>query len=74
MKPIEAIRTATTEAAALIGIESTGGAIEAKHWADVIAVEGNPLEDVGALGRVKFVMKDGDVYRNDWAKADHNRD
>jgi imidazolonepropionase-like amidohydrolase len=66
MKPIEAIRTATTEAAVLLGIESTAGTIEAKHWADIIAVEGNPLEDVGALGRVKFVMKDGHVYRNDW--------
>jgi len=70
MKPIEAIRTATTEAAELIGIESTAGTIEAKHWADVIAVEGNPLEDVGALGRVKFVMKEGNVYRNDWRSHD----
>lgn len=70
MKPIEAIRTATTEAAELIGIESTAGAIEARHWADVIAVEGNPLEDVGALGRVKFVMKEGNVYRNDWRSRD----
>jgi imidazolonepropionase-like amidohydrolase len=67
MKPIEAIRTATVEAAALLGIDDKSGAIIAKHWADVIAVDGNPLEDVAALGRVRFVMKEGKVYRNDWA-------
>ena len=33
------------------------------HFADVIAVEGNPLEDIGALGRVSFVMKAGQVYK-----------
>lgn len=68
MKPIEAIRTATLEAAALIGIEGKAGAIEANYYADVIAVDGNPLEDARALSRVKFVMKDGKVYRNDWGK------
>ncbi|HVO97952.1 MAG TPA: amidohydrolase family protein [Bryobacteraceae bacterium] len=68
MKPIEAIRTATLEAAALIGIEAKAGVIEANHFADVIAVDGNPLEDPRVLSRVKFVMKDGKVYRNDWSK------
>ena len=73
MKPLEAIRASTTEAAALIGIENQAGAIEPGHWADVIAVDTNPLEDISVLGRVKFVMKDGKVYRNDWAEADHHR-
>ncbi len=68
MKPIEAIRAATLEAAALIGIEGKAGALEANHFADVIAVDGNPLEDARVLSRVKFVMKDGKVYRNDWTK------
>ena len=68
MKPIEAIRAATVEAAALIGIEGKAGTIEVNHFADVIAVDGNPLEDARVLSRVKFVMKDGKVYRNDWTK------
>ena len=44
-----------------------------EQGADIVAVEGNPLEDVGAFGRVKFVMKDGKVYRNDWAETNHHR-
>jgi len=68
MKPLESIRAATIEAAALIGLEGKTGSIEANYFADVIAVEGNPLQDAGVLTRVKFVMKDGKVYRNDWGK------
>jgi len=74
MKPMEAIRASTTEAAELLGTSRSAGAIEAKHWADVIAVDGNPLADIRAMGRVKFVMKEGKVYRNDWAEPDHHRD
>lgn len=74
MKSIEAIRAATTEAAVLLGLEGKAGALETQHWADVIAVDGNPLEDPAALGRVKFVMKEGKVYRNDWAEESHHRD
>jgi imidazolonepropionase-like amidohydrolase len=74
MKPIEAIRAATTDAAALLGIGENTGAIEARHPADMIAVEGNPLEDVKALTRVRFVMKEGKVYRNDWEETNHHRD
>ncbi len=73
MKPIEAIRASTTEAAALIGIDKKAGAIEPQHWADIIAVEGNPLADIQAMGRVRFVMKEGKIYRNDAAEADHHR-
>jgi imidazolonepropionase-like amidohydrolase len=74
MQPIEAIRAATTDAAALLGIGEKAGVVEAGHSADVIAVDGNPLEDVRALTRVKFVMKEGKVYRNDWAETNHHRD
>jgi len=74
MKPIEAIRAATLEAAALLGSEAKTGVIEPRHSADIIAVEGNPLEDVKALTHVKFVMKEGKVYRNDWAETNHRRD
>lgn len=74
MKPIEAIRSATTDAAVALGLESKAGALEPQQWADLIAVDGNPLDDVSALGRVKFVMKEGKVYRNDWAAEPHHRD
>jgi imidazolonepropionase-like amidohydrolase len=73
MKPIEAIRTSTTEAAALIGIDQRTGTLEMQRFADVIAVEGDPLKDISVMGRVKFVMKEGKIYRNDW-EADHHRD
>lgn len=69
MKPIEAIRTATLESAVLVGLEGKAGAIEPDYFADVIAVDGNPLESPAAMMRVKFVMKDGKVYRNDWAQG-----
>lgn len=68
MKPLESIRAATTEAAVLLGLEGKAGALEANCFADVIAVDGDPLADAAVLTRVKFVMKDGKVYRNDWAK------
>ena len=66
MKPLEAVRTATVEAAELVGLKGRAGAIEPNYFADVIAVDGNPLEDARVMMRVKFVMKDGKVYRNDW--------
>lgn len=58
----EAIRTATVNAAELCGLEDVG-TLEPGMVADIIAVEGDPLEDVGALGRVVFVMKAGRVYK-----------
>jgi imidazolonepropionase-like amidohydrolase len=69
MKRLEAIRTATVEAAALVGLEGKAGVIEPHYLADVIAVDGNPLEDARVMMRVKFVMKEGKVYRNDWAQG-----
>src|ERR1700722_19832014 len=69
MKPLESIRAATLEAAVLVGLEGKAGSIEANYFADVIAVDGDPLADAAVLTRVKFVMKDGKVYRNDWARG-----
>jgi imidazolonepropionase-like amidohydrolase len=71
MKPIEAIRTATLESAALLNLEGKAGSLEANYFADVIAVDGNPLESPAVMMRVKFVMKDGKVYRNDWLSGNH---
>jgi len=65
MTPMQAIRTATTTAADLLGWSDRIGSIEAGKFADIVAVSGDPLSDVTELERVKFVMKDGVVYRND---------
>jgi len=65
MKPIDAIRTATLNAAELLGLSKEAGSIEPGFRADVIAVDGDPLQDVLKLGSVKFVMKQGVVYRKD---------
>ena len=69
MKPADALRAATVEAAELLGFKDRLGVIAAGRIADLIAVEGNPLTDINALGRVRFVMKDGAVYRDDWNAA-----
>ena len=64
MKPLEALRAATTVAAELLRMEGQIGSLAPGAYADVIAVEGNPLEDVAALQRVRFVMKGGLVVAN----------
>jgi imidazolonepropionase-like amidohydrolase len=64
MKPLEAVRSATTRAAELLRMERKLGSVEAGKIADVIAVEGNPLDDIRALGRVAFVMKAGLVQKS----------
>ena len=63
MSPIDVIRTATVNAADLLGRGDRLGAIEAGKLADIIAVDGDPLKDVKDLQRVRFVMKDGKVER-----------
>lgn len=69
MKPIEAIRSATLTAADLLGMPQQVGALEADYFADIIAIEGNPLDDIRNMGKVRFVMKEGQVIRNDWGSA-----
>jgi len=65
MTPIQAIRTATMTAAELLGWSDRIGSIEPEKFADIVAVAGDPLADIGELEHVRFVMKDGTVYRND---------
>ena len=65
MKPIDAIQAATLNAADLIGVKA--GSLEAGNYADIIAVDGNPLDNVPVLENVKFVMKSGVIARNDFA-------
>ena len=64
MRPMEAIKAATINAATLLGKQNTLGTIEPGKLADLVAVEGDPLNDSQAFGRVVFVMKDGVVYKN----------
>lgn len=63
MKPLQAIQTMTLNSAALLGVAEDTGALEVGKWADVIAVEGNPLEDITALEQVRFVMNAGVVFK-----------
>jgi imidazolonepropionase-like amidohydrolase len=64
MRPIDAIRSATIVAAELLGWQDKIGSIEPGKLADIIAVKGNPLEDIKVLQDVRFVMKDGKIYLN----------
>jgi imidazolonepropionase-like amidohydrolase len=64
MTTMQAIQAATTNAADLIGLKNKIGSVSPGKYADLIAVEGNPLDDVSALENVKFVMKAGIVYKN----------
>ena len=63
MSPLEALRAGTVNGAALLRLSDHIGSIDAGKWADLVAVEGNPLADISALTRVRFVMKGGKVYR-----------
>ena len=64
MPPMEAIKAATINAADLLGIKNERGSVEAGKVADVIAVEGDPLQDITMLGHMSFVMKEGKVYKH----------
>ncbi|GAA4833633.1 amidohydrolase family protein [Algivirga pacifica] len=63
MPPMEAIKSATMEAAKLLRVENELGSIEEGKLADIIAVEGNPLEDMSVMENVFFVMKEGEVLK-----------
>lgn len=65
MKPVEAMRAATSVAAELLGWQDRVGSVEPGKFADLIAVAGDPASDITELERVKFVMKGGQVVRND---------
>jgi imidazolonepropionase-like amidohydrolase len=67
MPPMFVIQAATTHAAQLLKHEKDFGSVTAGKYADVIAVAGNPLDDVAQLQKVSFVMKAGKVYKRDGA-------
>jgi imidazolonepropionase-like amidohydrolase len=65
MTPLEAVRAATTDGAVLLGIQDQVGAVEVGKRADLIAVRGDPLKEIGVLEHVSFVLKEGQVVRRD---------
>jgi imidazolonepropionase-like amidohydrolase len=65
MTPMQAIKSATSVAARLLDREDSLGTVAAGHYADMVAVRGDPLADITELERVRWVMKGGTVYRFD---------
>jgi len=70
MPSLDVIRAITTNAAEMLGWQDRIGSIEAGKFADLIAVAGDPVADISELERVRFVMKDGKVIRNDFQEKD----
>lgn len=71
MSPLAALQTGTLNAADLMGWSDRVGAIEPGKWADLIAVQGDPLKDVRILQHVDFVMKSGNVYKDQAGAEPH---
>src|SRR6266478_2401504 len=68
LTPLQAIQAATVNAADLLGWSDKIGGIDPGKWADIIAVDGDPLQDVTTLEHVKFVMKGGAVVKDEYLK------
>ena len=68
MTPVQVLQAATINDARLLGMENRIGVIKRGAMADIIAVEGDPVKDFGAMERVRFVMKDGTIYENATAR------
>jgi imidazolonepropionase-like amidohydrolase len=68
LTPLQAIQSATINAADLLGWSGKVGTLAPGAWADLVAVDGDPIKDVTTLESVKFVMKGGEVVRNDYGK------
>ena len=65
MAPMDAIQSATSRAAAMLDMQGKIGVVAPGAFADIIAVNGDPLRDIKILENVQFVMKDGKVYKSD---------
>ena len=68
LTPLQAIQAATINAADLLGWSGKVGTLEPGAWADIVAVDGDPIKDVTTLEHVKFVMKGGEVVKNEYGK------
>jgi len=69
MTPVQALQAGTVNAAELMGWSDRVGSISRGKLADIVAVKGNPVADVGLLKQVQFVMKDGVVYKDEISPA-----
>ncbi len=67
LTPLQSIQAGTINAADLLGWTGKVGTLEPGAWADIVGVDGDPLKDVTTLEKVKFVMKGGEVVKNDYA-------
>jgi imidazolonepropionase-like amidohydrolase len=65
MTPLDALRAATIHPARMLGVDKEVGSLSVGYYADIIAVEGNPAQDIAALRTIGFVMKGGQVIRHD---------
>jgi imidazolonepropionase-like amidohydrolase len=72
MPPLYAIQAATVHASELLKHDKDLGSVTAGKFADVVAVSGNPLEDIALLKQVSFVMKEGVVYKRDGKALEYN--
>lgn len=70
MSSLEALQAATIQPARMLEIDAEVGSLTVGKLADIVAIDGNPLVDFGALRSIGFVMKSGYVYRNDWGDND----
>ena len=65
ISPAEALRAVTIDAADLLGVKDFAGSIEPKKFADIVAVDGDPLQHLDDIEKVKFVMKGGRIVRDE---------
>ena len=68
LTPLQSIQAGTLNAADLLGWSGKVGTLDPGAWADIVAVDGDPLKDITTLQRVKFVMKGGEVVKNEYGK------
>jgi imidazolonepropionase-like amidohydrolase len=68
MAPMDAIKSATSRAAEMLDMKGELGVVAAGAYADIIAVAGDPLKDINELEKVRFVMKNGEVFKNELTK------
>lgn len=71
LTPAEALRAATVDAASLLGLEGKVGEIKPGAFADLIAVQGDPTKEINAVEHVVFVLKGGQVFRDEVSKSTH---
>jgi imidazolonepropionase-like amidohydrolase len=67
LTPMQAIRAATSRAAEMLDERGEIGVVAPGAYADIIAVSGDPLKDVKELANVRFVMKSGNIFKNEWS-------